>query len=318
MNNQKILRGTVISNVDITQSGKIKVSLGDSLSQDVIYTSPYIDHEAGFFAVPNVGATVLVLLLEDSFNSEYYYIGSVLDVSRGTLKASPQLVAEDSILPKAFKNSYATTELVPQKMGFSSPLGHEFSMSYRNSKYKGIQDYKIQMQSGSGKCIRLVDSPKVDGIIMENEHKGKCYFIWCSTSREGSNYSEGEWFLQTHGPIKHISTEGSIDFLIKDGLNINIVNESVGAKSANPDKTNMDDAGAINLKAAGNINIEAVGDNSVINIKASGSNSRIVVNTEGSVDIVSKKDIRLVSSEGNVVIQAAGVVDIDGTQILLN
>ena len=87
-----------------------------------------------------------------------------------------------------------------------------------------MKDFRIQMESGSGKVIKCVDTPEVDGIVITNEHGAKDYIILSTGDSDSSPFSEGEYHVRTHGPINQYTTENNMRLWVQDGLNLQIEN----------------------------------------------------------------------------------------------
>jgi hypothetical protein len=344
--------GTVMSNASIEQDGKflvsfgLKDSVGDIVLEQVTYVSPYGNSRSGFVAIPTPGSLVLCTKIEvedgaGRQNAGYYYLGSIMGQipvdSPGEEAVAERRVSskEGSVWPDKFGGMYSATNLYPEQIGLSNARGDNFSI-FSRSRPEGflganLQDYRIQMQSGSGKCIRLVDTPEVDGIIMSNEHLGKDYFIFSSSNSKAGTFSEGEWFLRTHGPINMYTTASNIRHWVQEGFNLQLENLATGEfgykkKGIAPTAVvgNSDDAasarvqdignetwGCVEVRSANNnIILEALADDSVIRINAPSGNTKIIINTGGTVDIVAKKKITL---QSDVEIELnAPIVDING------
>jgi len=350
-----IVIGTVISNSSIQKDGTFSVtfgaidpSTGDPTSDVVTYVSPYGNNRSGFVAIPTPGSLVMCTKIETSdpggdTYAGYYYLGSIMGKptdyktpSEGA-ESSGRVAGAKSTWPDKFKGMYDATEIIPQQIGLSNARGDNFLISnrVRPEGYPGgaLQDYRIQMESGSGKAVRLVDSPEVDGIIMANEHTGKDFFIFSSSNSKKGNFSEGEWHLRTHGPINMFTTSGNVRHWVQEGHNLQLENLATGefgyTKGGQaPNTTISTDSGAASSRitnvgnetwgcvevrsANNNVIIEALADDSVIRIVAPGSQSKVIVNTGGTVDIVAQKKVTIQSNE-EVEINAP-IVDINGSQ----
>tara|TARA_R110002074_G_scaffold40750_3_gene108717 strand:- start:5135 stop:6436 length:1302 start_codon:yes stop_codon:yes gene_type:complete len=255
-----------------------------------------------------------------------------------------------SVWPDKFKDMYLGKGVIPEQMGLTNYRGDAFQISNRassNNSSVPFQDYRTGMYSGSGKRFELVDSGIVNGIVMDNEHKGKDYFIWCSESSPESPYSEGEYHMRTHGPVNMYTLHNNYAMWVEDGFNFEIKNNSTarlsygdgknGFTSSNPDseikywginkaenggpkkggykkrrknKFGNETTGCIKLVSKyNNISLSALEVDSVIHIHAPGVLSKVIIDTSGSVDIV---------AQGKITLQSKTEVEINAPKIDIN
>ena len=87
---------------------------------------------------------------------------------------------------------------------------------------------KTEISSPEGKIIKLTDSPGQENILLSTENNSKITI-------QGDTKYEGEMGAAAHsiqmesmGPQKLICGESSIDILVNDGREINVLNNSVG------------------------------------------------------------------------------------------
>lgn len=389
----KVQQGWVYDNKDVTQSGRFQVVFEDangdrSVIETVNYVSPYGNRSSGFIAIPEPGSSVLVISDDDpkqpSSLKGKYYLGSVLGLPHNieTTESEPppdeqyvpsnkpglagpgapntaESTRKKGPWPTAFQNMYKGLGTIPDAMGLTNWRGDAFRITQSNrptDRPDPYQDYRIGMQSGSGKRVELVDSPGVNGIVMDNGNKGKDFFIWCAESNKTNPFSGGEWHMRTHGPVNMYTTDNNFSIGVIDGFNVNIANESTGSKSysgginTGPTGGGMtiddlrgytlgrkgqfgnEDTGCINIASKwNNVSISALGDDSVIHIHAPGENAKVIVESGGTVDIVADKKITLQSKaeiELNAPIidinaydeetQLPGQVNVDGGTITMN
>ena len=204
--------------------------------------------------------------------------------------------------------------------------------------------------SGAGKRIQAVDSPIVDGIVMTNEHRGKDFFIWSTGNSKESTFSEGEWYMRTHGPVNMHSLFNRMHLWVDDGLNIEITNYSTpnlaygpgvnaGPKAGsgmplssglgNPyegtrrGQFGNDTTGCVQIESLwNNISAKAMADDSVVYVYAPGENTKVIVETGGTVDISAEKKITLQSKEAveiigeTVRISSNTQMDINATDVV--
>ena len=263
-------------------------------------------------------------------------------------------------LPERLKDAYDAKGIIPEVMGLSNARADALRIAsrYNNTSKASVpfQDYTIGIMSGAGKRIQAVDSPIVDGIVMTNEHRGKDYFIWSTGSSKESPFSEGEWYMRTHGPVNMHSLGNCMHLWIDDGLNIEIENRSktngwndsegsggsvmtvqsgLGSSYENTRQGQVgnETTGCIQLHSHhNNISAKAMADDSVIYVYAPGENTKVIVETGGTVDISAEKKVTLqskeaveiigetvrISSNTQMDINAKDVVYIDGSQVRLN
>ena len=391
----KFIIGTVVSTLDVTKTGLMKVGFdlqnkGESQDEWVRYVTPYGNKDAGFIAIPESGSTVLCAY-SDSIGGAgglmrgYFYMGSLIGVNAtedrlvdsnplmGGQETSPKGEYIDSEqedggvygpptkegeyamiapkdrrpFPEAFKELYDAKGFTPEIIGLAGNRGDAALVRNRSRGNKGdlpFQDHMTEIRSGSGKTIRCVDSPIVDGIVMSNEHKGKDYFIFSTGNSEMSPFAEGEFHTRTHGPINTYTLESNIHTWVEDGRNLELENRAGGKYSPSGDRngsrtTNEDegspdsriddigneDFGCVKVWSHhNNVSISALEDNSVVHVHAPGGNTKVIVKTGGTVDIVADKKITLTSQtevELNapmVQLNGSDEVELNGPMVQLN
>jgi hypothetical protein len=241
-----------------------------------------------------------------------------------------------SPLPDSFKGMYEGRGVVPEMMGLASTYGDALLLNnrYRAGENAPFQDHKIELKSGAGKTIRLVDSPQVDAIVIANEHLGKDYIVFSTGNSKESPFAAGEFHLRTHGPINQYTIGNNMHFWVEEGRNVEIENKASGMDStllaSDPLRANQplevddeDDVkeriydfgdetwGCVKLWSDNNnIAVSALADDAVIHLHTPGANSKVVVHAAGTVDIVADKKITL-QSKTEVEINAP-IVDING------
>ena len=377
----KFIIGTVVSTLDVTKTGLMKVGFdlqnkGESQDEWVRYVTPYGNKDAGFIAIPESGSTVLCAY-SDSIGGAgglmrgYFYMGSLIGVNAtedrlvdpnllmggqetppkgeyvdseqedGGVYGPPTKEGEYAMIapkdrrpfPEAFKELYDAKGFTPEIIGLAGNRGDA-----------AFQDHMTEIRSGSGKTIRCVDSPIVDGIVMSNEHKGKDYFIFSTGNSEMSPFAEGEFHTRTHGPINTYTLESNIHTWVEDGRNLELENRAGGKYSPSGDRngsrtTNEDegspdsriddigneDFGCVKVWSHhNNVSISALEDNSVVHVHAPGGNTKVIVKTGGTVDIVADKKITLTSQtevELNapmVQLNGSDEVELNGPMVQLN
>jgi len=223
-----------------------------------------------------------------------------------------------SPFPDVFKGLYDAKGMTPEMMGLTGNRADSMLIHnrYRADSSEGpFQDHLTEIRSGSGKTVRCVDSPIVDGIVIANEHLGKDYIILSTGNSEMSPFAEGELHMRTHGPINICNLESNIHAWVEEGRNIEVENRATGVLSPSGDRnaerttteeegsppTRVDDYGNEDYGCVklwshhNNVSVSALEDNSVIHIHAPGENTKVIVKTGGTVDIVAEKKITLTS-----------------------
>jgi len=353
---------------------------GNAKPETVRYVSPYGSDAAGWIAIPQKGSYVLVGYAgsEDLSNGQlggYFYLGSLYGGLDGTTawesdtegtdgveqppvdtaNSGPGIqgdtggqvakIKNKSVWPKEFSQElYEAKGIIPEKVGFTSTHDDAFTINnrFRVGGEGEFTDHRIEMRSGAGKKIKCVDTPSIDAIIIENEHKGKDKFVWQTS--ENDFYAEGEVHLRTHGPIKQWTSESFIRHWVQEGQNIEIVNESTGSRRpGSGGKQPQSAAGGLDEADGGrygqigpedygcviieskhnNIIIRGLEDDSCIRVLTPGSNGKVLVDSGGTIDLRASKKISLTSdiielSADQVDINGSTIVDIDATRIDLN
>ena len=291
----------VVETLDLTRTGQIWVRDSTLPSPfKVLYTTPYAgSNQGGFIAIPEIGSRVLVCKPEDDEN--WYYMCSVFAPNQAnTMVNKENLLKDRDVLPD--KDKIYKARARPTRLAIKSPLGHELSLddSY-NPRYS---NKKIELKSSEGKIIQLNDSQEIDSIIIRNEHGDRI-----KITTKGTGVSEARSIeIECRGSIKFISRESEMDLTVIDGRNINILNQSTGSKRINSEDTNY---GNINITSENkDINLNVKSDEGSVFITSEGENSHIVLESEGAIDMVAKKQINMVCPEGNI--------NINGVEIHLN
>jgi len=265
-------------------------------------------------------------------------------------------VKEDWAMPTAFRGMYNAKGIVPEQYGMVDLYNGNLLLSSRsraNQAEGAYQDYRIQIQSGKGKTVKCVDSPIVEGIIMDPATQGKEYFIFSTGNSPQSPFSKGEWHMRTHGPVNMYTMANNMHFWVQEGRNLQLENLAYGNLVANDGAGNTSQTkvtntqpgararivdlghegyGCIEIRSQhNNVIIEGEGDDSVIRVNAPGTNTKVIINTGGTVDIVAEQKITLQSNTkielnapeidinaGSATGLGAGNVYIDGDEVRLN
>ena len=131
----------------------------------VNYSSPYsAGWEGGFVAIPELESEILIAQT-DGKDSDWYYLGSIFGPKEGGDAGPAILEAREAKVPD--KEIYRARQ-VPQRLLMQDPMGNKLVLSHAyNPKYFNV---KAELQSSFGKVLSLVDSPKIDSILLKNEH----------------------------------------------------------------------------------------------------------------------------------------------------
>lgn len=337
----KLYEAQVIENGDLSERGKILV-YAQKLSENlipVVYTSPYAaGWESGFIAIPEVGEQVLISQPDES--TTWYYVATIISPNPAipTNGLENVLLVSDNMLPD---DDIYKARGVPQKMVFKDSRGNQLSLkSLANEKFINTS---AELKSGAGKRLILSDSPRMDSVILRNEHGDGMKIT--STADVASPARAIE--MHSRGPQKFISRESQVELLVKEGREININNESTGL---NKNPSEPEKFGNINISSKNkDINLTVYEEDSKVFIDALGanglvqidSNGKILILATGNVEIRSGAEIKLkcagaltldsdkdinIKSGGNINLQASRVtnikagsnVNMDGNQVHLN
>ena len=210
----KIIVAEVNDTVNFVADGSFYVTTHENNSPiKVQYVSPYLNGVGGFVAIPDKGSRVLICQPD---NDEFwYYLGSTPNF--GFSGKSEGAVKNSTILPDPLM--YDARNL-PQRYIFTSPKGNSLILS--DSYNPDYFNVKAELRSAAGKALKLIDSPLVDCVILENEHGDK---IKITSKANGSN-SPRAVEIECKGDINLVTREGSMNLRIVDGKELNIINTS--------------------------------------------------------------------------------------------
>lgn len=300
-----IYKAQVIDTEDPEEIGQFWVYSQD-ISEDLLrvtYVSPFFNRaESGMVAIPSPGAEVLISQVHGE--DLWYYIGSIVaplaSISREGTKLKS---AKESTLPD--KSIYKARG-IPQKTVLKDDKGNSLTLSNQyNSEFFSVG---ARLKSGVGKQLILSDSPKMDSVILRNEHGDRIKI----TSEADNTTAKRAIDIESQGPQRLISRESGISFQVVEGRELNLKNSSTGLNKnpSDPEKygnINLDsERNDINLTTRaedGKIFIDALGTRGLIQIDSSG---KVIINAEnGSVSIKASEDI-IMSAGGDVQINAGG------------
>ena len=290
----------VKSNADIFEMGTFYVTnKNNDLPFKVYYTTPYYaGRSGGFIAVPEVGSKVLICR-PDGENS-WYYLGSTLNFGLAQSMSDPaHTPKEKGVNPD---NKMYRARGVPQRYVFKSPKGNALILSDEyNPDYFNV---KAELRSAAGKALKLIDSPKVDCIILENEHGDRLKI----SSGGNDATSPRSIELECMGTVNIITKGSNMNLIVVDGKELNITNTSTGSKRAN---ANDPTPGNINITSENSdINLTVKSDTGTIFMDAQGNNGHVVLQSKGQIDIIGEKGVNITANSGDT--------NIKGTKINLN
>lgn len=325
----------------------------------VSYMSPYSNVDSGLFAIPTETSEVLILQIEtadDKGNSAgFYYLGSPTTPKRNlTAFIEDEKIFRDSSLdpasleetplplpsvkhkslgrdenfpppmPDSAEDAYEADGVNPQVVTLQAPDKSNVTFKYqtRPDPDGGYQNVYTKLQSSEGKYIKLIDSPNINAIKISpsnKKDKGQDVLTFASTQGSPGTMGDGEFRVDTKGPINHVSRGGGQEIRVQEGRNIELINNSEGVKAKGKDGRRLvrsggeegpyndvgaEDWGCIKLISKNNnILLDAQFDDGIIYLKAHGENSKVVVDTNGTVDIIAKKKVTI-SSEDKIELKA--------------
>lgn len=342
----KLNIGVVKSTADVTKTGTFICTTPNGPNAIVTYVSPFVRDGEGFFAVPYIGTTILYATLDEEDNhglteSKSYFMGCVSKgISDNLLKdnSTNRALLRDNTPkpPKGFsKNAslkeeiYEFRDVVPEVVSLVTHSGNGLVMRDRSrpegDKVSVAQDIGTEIKSSTGKSIRLVDSPQIDSILINNGHPSDSV-IFCHDQPPGSDatFAAHEFQVHTMGPISLNTTESNMDFIVySDGRNIELENWSDGMNkesSGTIAHTNSDWGGTFDIADTGNEDYGCIkifshnrnvvictsGVDAVVRVHAPGADSKVIVKTGGSVNIKATRKI-IIDSDEEVAINAPTV-----------
>lgn len=288
--------GTVITNSDITKAGTLTVLIPD-LGKDpleVILASPfYTLNGGGFLGIPENGSRILVAKEDDS--ADIYYLSTIISNEKND--SSGKLLEWNVIGDK-----YVYSERnKPQKVLYTDQLNSGLKISRRI-----LPTYitaKVDLDSEKGKRISLNDSPKSDMVLIRNEH-GDGIVI---SSKPNDVHSDRSIEVKSKGAQRHVVFQSNMEFSVIEGRDITIENKSSGINAGRDTEGRY---GNINIKSE-NSDLNLICDKDDGRIFLITPKSRIQIESDGSIIIDSKADIKIQTTE-NLDIKANKNINIDG------
>ncbi len=260
--------------------------------------------------------------------------------------------ANELFLNNIIDEVYESTASIPQMLMFNSHSGNGLFIRDRGRASDSVgpawQDINIELKSSTNKYVQLVDSPQLDYIRITNGHPSDEITFTHDESPFFPSVirSAHELHMRTEGRIDLNSTGSDIELFVADnGKNIELTNHAGGmykegfsatasripstVSATTPelqpiwDKTYTE--GQIGEETYGciiiqtdtrNIVINGYAHDSVVRIHAPGDNSKVIVDTNGSVFVKAKRQIKLESAD-EVFIEAP-TVRIESTNTYIN
>lgn len=243
-----------------------------------------------------------------------------------------------NVSPEAAK-AWKAKQIAAEKQVWEDPAGNAVILSHasRIGGAEGYIDYALELKSGAGKYLKFSDSPGYNLIEMcpDKQQINTMVFAGAQTGAQSEKHTfqNGEFRLNTLGPINALSRLSSISLEVDDGYNIDISNHSTGdgtykskgkttqggahstyssyntgpyadlhphsheGEVGDPNDLGDESTGCVNITSDhNNITLNAHAPDSVIYINTTGSDSKITISSEGSVDVIAEGAITLGSN----------------------
>lgn len=264
----------------------------------VQYVSPYASNgEGAFIGIPEVGTEVLVC--KPGGGDDWYYLGATFTPE--PLQVVGPRIPDDKLLPMdraapllyRARGEPMSVQLTGREGG-GLIVGEDYNPGFINNR--------TEIRSNVNKKIILSDAPAIDAIILDSGNGSK---ITIADDPQNNSVPSRSIQVESVGPQKYINIESQTDVLVKDGRELQLLNNSTGAKApeGEPDK-----AGNVNVQSKwkdinvftqaeqGRIFIECLngdGGNQQIVIETNGANGAITIKTNGNVNIDAGQDINM-------------------------
>ena len=295
--------GTVVQCEDGDKAGRIKVQskIFPEGPQTCDYVSPIAGAGYGLFAVPGVGAIVLVGKnpYNDSF-PRYYWMGGLYGAGQREIpgmKSQPYKLGEETLLTKneiqddgeapldEAQVSYGVPNEadiyrdnnLPDSFLLKHPAGHSITLSDKNTSERQINEIKVKT-AGNKKLI-LSDAPAAVGgnirLIDENSNEVRITSIG-ETANDNNSIK-----TRAGGNIETMSVEGGVEHMIGSASKGHYTITNVGKGNIEISSNN----GHINMVAATSFSITC--GNSVLKMTPDGIDiTTPVVNIIGDGDVI--------------------------------
>ena len=304
---------------DASRSGSFLARIFELGNEEkrVQYTSPYASNGAGaFIGIPQVGTQVLVCKPGES--EDWYYLGATF--APEPLQVVGASLSDDGLYPleRANPNLYRARG-EPMAVQLTGPQGGGIIVS--EDYNPGFINKKTEIRSNVNKKVTLSDSPAIDAIILDSGNGSK---ITIADNPQNNSVPARSIQVESVGPQKYINTESQTDILVRDGRELQLLNNSTGVNAAEGES---DKAGNVNVQSkwkdvnvftqaeAGRIFIECLdsaGTNQLIQIETNGTDGAIVIKTNGDIRLDAGNNIELVAGN-EIIIQSGSKTSINAT-----
>ena len=313
---QIISLAEVRDRTDASRNGSFLARIFELGNEDkrVQYVSPYASNGVGaFVGIPEVGTEILVC--KPGGSDDWSYLGATFTPE--PLQVVGPRIPESDLLPleRAAPLLYKARGIPMQVQltgagGGGIVMSEEYNPDYINNK--------VEIKSSINKKITLSESPAISAIVLDSGNG--------STIKLGDNPGEGTLparsiEVESVGPQKYINTESQTDIVVKDGRELQLLNNSTGANAAEDEKaksgnvniqSKLRDVNVFTQAKEGRIFIECLnvnGNNQVIEIQTNGADGAIRIKTNGKVDIQANNIG--INATGNIDMKAGGAINID-------
>lgn len=312
-------KAQVIHTQDYNEEGRISVICPEVYDGifEVVYVSPFYNNmESGFMAIPDHGAEIIISQLEN--DERWYYFGSIVDTKSGI--PDPEDGDRFSELDTTItpKEAVYGPDGRPGKQLWKTAMGHTIQMSDHN--HKDFNNNKIELRTARGKKILMSDSKKIGAMEFVNE-KGDGITV---TAFESETFPTRSILVMCESLQRYMTRTGDIKMIVVDGQDLHLINEATGANALptrrnktgniNVVSKNRDinivckkNDGRIFIDAGGQIQLECVNGEIIIHAA-----KKISIESDDSIHIKAKNDIRIESSLGNVDIKAGVNATVEG------
>ena len=232
----------------------------------------------------------------------------------------------------------------PNVLAYQDEAGNGILLS--DQRRKDATNIKAEIYSSEGKSISLNDTPALDCIRINaaSDDSGESVITLTDKAPENQSMAAHMIQLESTGPQNLINYESETNIVVKDGRELQILNNSTGINrpnfSANGSPADSSelygnvniqsknkDVNVFSMKEDGRIFIECLredGFNQIIEIETHGTQGAIRLRTNGDIDIQGGKiGINAINAggthTGTIDIKAAGDINIQsGGKISLN
>jgi hypothetical protein len=292
-----ILKGRVKDTEDPIKSGRIRVEIPGVFDFPDTNQYPWISYmnpfpcgsDSGMFMVPEVGDFVVVLGLEDSYeSSEYFCIGSW-----NTSSDKPQ---------EAINN---TTKVL-----YKSVTGHTIELD------DTLENEKFRLIDRAGQIFEFLCSIKKDsgkrgtGNVIDGNSKTLDDLVEKAIIRIKDLYGS-EWVMQSK------SDDSKFYFRHKDGNEIEVNKDSMTVKDHSQNKITLNAvSGSEYVEVVSKFGSIIKMEENTVTVQAN-DNAKIVISlSDNSISIESSGAVEVSSASAKI--ESSGQVEIIGSQVVLN